>query len=287
MAKQEVERSFGALYSPKDVRDYKLVASASPVELPEEFHLDMVRIKNQGSVGSCVAHSLSEVVEFFNKKQHKQTYVMSTDFIYGNRRTSSYKGEGMVVRDALKALQKYGDIRATKFSGNTEPPEVIDKFEKNYEPLKEEAYKSRISTYVKLSSIDEIKTFLVNHGPVVMAMSWYSDFKVNSTGILTSSYDPSKIWGGHCMVIIGWTKDGWIIQNSWGESWGTKGTCLYPFEKTNTIRETWGVTDEILDDPDATDIDKPLDSGLGRVLARLLNWLLNLFSNKNTTDTEK
>ena len=281
MTKKPEVRSFGAIYSPKDVRDYKLVATAAPTELPEEFQLDMVRIKNQGSVGSCVAHSLSEVIEFFNKKQFNHNYVMSTNFIYGNRRTSEHTGHGMVIRDALKAVQKYGDIRATKFPGNTETPQVIDDFEANFDSLKDEAYKSRISTYVRLTGVDQIKSFLVNHGPVVIGMNWYSDYKVNPHGYLTSTYDESKIVGGHCMVIYGWTKLGWLIQNSWGDTWGTKGTCLYSFDKTSMIREAWGVTDEVFEDPDKTDINKPLDNKFGRVLSKILNWLLNLFTAKS------
>ena len=43
----------GAIFSPKDVRDYKAMC-ATAAEFPKEFKLDMVRVKNQGSVGSCV-----------------------------------------------------------------------------------------------------------------------------------------------------------------------------------------------------------------------------------------
>lgn len=286
MSKQIVGYPLGALFSPKDVRDYKLVATASNVDLPEEFKLPMVRIKNQGKIGSCVAHSLSEVVEYFNKQQHNVNYVMSTDFIYGNRRTSDYKGDGMVVRDALKAVQKYGDIRATKMSTNSEAPKAIETFEANYETLKDEAYRSRISAYVRLVTPAEVKEFLFSHGPVVISMEWYSDFHVDAQGFLTSTYDKDAVKGGHCMVLYGWTKEGWLIQNSWGTNWGTKGTCILPYEHTEKIREMWGVTDEIEDNPDDETIKKPLDSPFGQFLAAILNWILNLFSSSNTQQGE-
>ena len=65
----------GAIFSPKDVRDYS-VACAAAAEFPKEFELDMVRIKNQGAVGSCVAHSLSEVIEYFNSVQKNESDVL-------------------------------------------------------------------------------------------------------------------------------------------------------------------------------------------------------------------
>ena len=277
-------RGLGAIFSPVDVRDYRLAATATAdkTEFPEEFVLPMVRVKDQGTVGSCVAHALSEVVEFFNKKQHNLNYVMSTDFIYGNRRTTSHTGSGLVIRDALKAVQKYGDIRHTKLPGNTEVPDVIDKFESNFDPLKDEAHKSRISTYVKLTTVSEIKSFLMNHGPVVIGMKWYRDYHVNSGGYLSSFYNKEDLCGRHCMVICGWNQYGWIIQNSWGSSWGTKGTCLFPEIKINHFEEIWGVTDEIFENMDEEKqeeevIVKPLSGKIGQFFAAIFNFILNLF----------
>ena len=51
------EYSFGALPSPKDVRDYKLnTAAMVPKSLPKIFKLTPTKIKNQGSQSTCVAH---------------------------------------------------------------------------------------------------------------------------------------------------------------------------------------------------------------------------------------
>ena len=53
----------GALKSPKDLRNYRIPKAAAAIELPKTFALAHSRIKDQGIVGSCVAHSLSEVLE--------------------------------------------------------------------------------------------------------------------------------------------------------------------------------------------------------------------------------
>ena len=56
----------GALDPKVDLRDYSYepeVAMAAN-ELPEEFELWTPDVKNQGTVGSCVAHTAAEIEEY-------------------------------------------------------------------------------------------------------------------------------------------------------------------------------------------------------------------------------
>lgn len=54
----------GAIKSPFDLRNYKLSKKVcSNIQLPENFELEHSHIKDQGIVNSCVAHSLSEILE--------------------------------------------------------------------------------------------------------------------------------------------------------------------------------------------------------------------------------
>lgn len=207
---------FGAYFSPTDVRDYHLAKPAMAVEYPEEFEVKMAGIKNQGSVGSCVAHSCAEVVEYFNKEQEKKEQLMSVGFIYGNRRNSLNKSSGMFVREALSNMCKFGTCYYEDFPYNKEVPTMINLFEENFDKLKDKAYPNRFSTYFRLYTDDDIKQALMNYGPVIFAMNWYSDIRVDTKGIISTNEDKKDIRGGHCMVIYGWNKDGWKIMNSWG-----------------------------------------------------------------------
>ena len=56
----------GALFSPVDVRDYRLACVSNESEFPDEFELHMPKIKNQKSISSCVAHSIASTIEYFN-----------------------------------------------------------------------------------------------------------------------------------------------------------------------------------------------------------------------------
>ena len=118
---------FGAIFSQIDVRDYRGVSMVALEDFPEEFELPIIRVKNQGSVGSCVAHALSSVVEYYNYVQHNSKEEMSVGYIYGNRNYSTYKGSGMVVRDALATLKLYGDVTKYDFPYTYEVPKIISK----------------------------------------------------------------------------------------------------------------------------------------------------------------
>ena len=194
--------TFGALPFIEDVRDYRLKKITKAEDFPAEFTLDKVAVKSQGSVGSCVAHSVAEIIEYHNQKQEKNTLLMSTGFIYGNRRNSSSKTSGMYIREALSNACKYGDVYKADFNENKEVPEAIELFEQRFDALKDKAYPNRFSTYFRLTSDDEIKRALMSYGPVIFAVDWRADAKVDSDGVLHLDSKKEKT-GGHCMIIYG------------------------------------------------------------------------------------
>ena len=203
MEEKKYTESFGALPFEEDVRDYRLKKAAVRAEtFPEEFTLNPPKVKNQGSVGSCVAHAIAETVEYYNREQEKSDVLMSTGFIYGNRRGSLNKSSGMFVREALANTCKYGTVIKSDFKENVEVPKAITLFEERFDELKDRAFPNRFSTYFRLRSDVDIKYALMNYGPVVFAMTWRQGMYVDNGGIL--HVDPTrKADGGHCMIIYG------------------------------------------------------------------------------------
>lgn len=266
--------SFGAIPSQKDVRDYQGVATTS--SFPQEWELKMVRVKNQGSVGSCVAHALSSTIEYFNSIQNDDTTEMSVGYIYGNRTGSLYKKEGMIIRDAISNVCKYGDVSHSDFPYHREVPEAINKFEELKDSLYERGYPNRFTSYYKLKNIDDIKASLMNNGPVIMSMKWYKDITVKS-GVLTTN--KGKYNGNHCMVIYGWNDKGWKILNSWGIFWGNGGKAILPYDVP--LNEAWGIVDTYTTKSSVDlDIKKPFNSTFGKIIAKVLNIILNILKKK-------
>ena len=259
----------GAMPPKTDLRDYKYIPVAMAAEeavIPPAFELEVGEVKNQGAIGSCVAHVAAEIEEYFNKKETHMTIPLSPGYVYGRR--YEYKGEGMYLRDALKTLRNYGVCYNDEFPYNEEVPLILDKFNAVKE-WKTDKY-HQISSYfsIDVNDADAIKQALLNFGPVMGSVKWYSDIKVKD-GIIESRQDFS--FGYHCIMIYGYNEQGWLIQNSWGSKWGNGGRAIYPYELGLT--EAWGISDTTTYNPDVK--EKKLNPLMDFIL-KLLSALINL-----------
>lgn len=262
----------GALFSKPDVRDY--TASAKASEFPNEFELDMPKVKNQGAISSCVAHAISTVVEYFNQKETGKYEEMSTGYIYGNRRFSVYKGSGMYTKDAIHTVSKYGDVPNGYFPVNVEVPYAIEKFEAEVDKIEQHGYFFKFHEYFKLKNNNAIKTCIMENGPVIFSMFWFNDIEIKD-GVMQTKCKKNSKTGGHCMVIYGWNEIGWKVQNSWGSWWGNKGKMIIPYNIP--FKEVWGVKDAASDS--SLVLKKPFKTKFGEKVAKFLNSVIGFIYN--------
>lgn len=249
----EFEYATGCLKPKIDVRNYKAVATVTMDDLPAEYDGGHVPIKNQQKVGSCVAHAICEMMEWYNQHQEGKYVQMSTAYIYGNRRNSDHKEEGMYMLDALDNARKYGVPPYSEFGGNTEVPTAIELFELKGLETTPAAYPNRISSYFRLERPVDIKQSIIKNGPVVISIEWFDNYYVDADGLLCQTPNwPATSKGYHAMMVYGWTRLGWLTQNSWGTNWGNEGTCIIPY--STKLWDCFGTTDTIINgDPTIKD----------------------------------
>lgn len=264
---------YGCLPPKIDLRDFKVQsAKVYAASYPVEFELtELPPVKNQREVNSCCAHAASSVLEFYDKSAHK----LSTNFFYGiQKKLFGQGGQGMYLVDACKIAKNYGDMLESDCPGNDEVPNCRPIAEEafNNSQKRKEAYKYRIASYYSCKTNDDIKYALMHYGPILASVRWYDSYITTAQGVLKFNTNTNS--GLHAIMIYGWNQDGWLIQNSWGESFANKGRFILPFEYG--INEARVMVDWKEGEPVDPALTEPKAEGLLEIIYKILNFILNI-----------
>lgn len=226
---------------PTDDRDFILEGIQSPLEAtPDAYTLDVSPVGRQ-NWGSCSSWGSVNGI-----KEYQEGVNLSEYFNYCNTKKISgiYYAQGDYIRNALKAICSFGVCEEEHFPderGNSwleyvkkEPSKEAYQNAKNYQGK---------SYYVVRKGINNFKNAIYqNKCPVVFSMNWYASYS-NCRGVLP--FPSGKNLGGHCLAIIGWEADGFIVKNSFGDSWGDRGYCKILFRDFNNhhIWNAWVLLD--------------------------------------------
>ena len=186
------------------IKDFEIPAAYDYIEfLPE--------VENQGATNMCVTYSISAHLDWnFNVDSKTRTYSsihIDKKQLYAAR---SIPGDnGMTFKEALSFLRKKG-VMSDK--GNI-----------------------KIERYAMVKNIQALKQALLLNGPCIGGMY----VKSNSTDF----WNGSENQGGHAIAIIGYNKDGFIIRNSWGKSYGNNGYATIKYQDFDKILECWTIID--------------------------------------------
>lgn len=236
------QRQLGVVPSPQDYRDYPLArVTATKRSFPDQYTYPFLipQPYDQSDIGACVPFCLKAIKEMQELRERGQFIGLSAAYIYGARQPTDFQGEGMIPREALHNLRVQGNCREVLFPGIY--PYAICA-QSITDTMHRDALPQRIKTYASIQTVDEIKTALMELGPVAIGISVYDSFYQGGHLSLPDK-TTEKLHGFHMVTIVGWTRDNrWLILNSWGAEWGElKGYCTMPFNYT--INERWALTD--------------------------------------------
>ncbi|MEO8073191.1 MAG: C1 family peptidase [Acidobacteriota bacterium] len=87
----------------------------------------------------------------------------------------------------------------------------------------------------KLPTVAQLKTALIEHGPLAMPV-FYDNCLANYRGGVFNEFDQKESGQiNHVVLLVGWDdeKQAWLIKNSWGENWGEKGFAWIKYGSNN------------------------------------------------------
>lgn len=164
-------------------------------------------VKNQGQCGSCWAFSTTGALEsaeiLAGKKSMSLSEQQLVDCSYGNNGC-----KGGWTSTAFQYIQDHG------LESNSQYPYVA-----KTRACKSNGGRHKISGFVSVSANDVNQlAAAVNLKPVSICLD-ANNFQLYSGGIFNNCGNSID----HCVLLVGYTPNYWIVKNSWGGSWGERG----------------------------------------------------------------
>jgi C1A family cysteine protease len=229
-------QKFGWIPDLPDQRDF-LYAAPAPFQTNFPPSIDLSHkcppVYDQGALGSCTANAIAGAIEFDQKKAKQPEFTPSRLFIYYNERAiegTINSDSGAQIRDGIKCVASLGA------PPETDCPYNIAAFtQKPSDKAFKDAKKHLVVLYQRLiQEINTLKGCLASGFPFVFGFTCYESLEseaVAKSGILPMPKSGEKVIGGHAVLCVGYDDKSqqFVVRNSWGEGWGSKGYFKMPY----------------------------------------------------------
>lgn len=210
-----------------------LAAAAPIIPTSKDLREGWWGIGNQLATGSCVGWATADSVlrwhfvkagRLDKKERISPRYVWmaakETDE-FRKHPTTFVELEGTSLKAALKIARKYGVVKEPVLPFNSGA--LFPGDEETFYAL---AAQLRIATYFNLGrNLQDWRIWLATQGPILTRLAVDETWmRASQTNGKLGQYDPSYIYGGHAVALVGYSPSEFIVRNSWGTTlWGDRG----------------------------------------------------------------
>jgi hypothetical protein len=230
-----------------DLRDRvyqpKLVSLPSRYPDPEKInqHLPAYAkyfVLDQGQEGACTGFGLAAVINYLqwrnndfniqnlNVASPRMLYHMAQ--IYDEWAGEDY--EGSSCRGAMKGWHRHGVSSNELWPYRNQKGKIV--YVSPKDGWEQDAAGRPLGAYYRIEkrSINDLQSAINEVGAVYCSADVHKGWYLNKTRQpVIIPYD-SKVVGGHAFAFVGYTEDGFIVQNSWGVDWGYHGFAILSYE---------------------------------------------------------
>jgi hypothetical protein len=227
------ERNWGL----EDASGSGIFAPATAIPVSKDLRAAWWPVGDQKITGSCVGWGTADGVlrwQFVNSGKLQTSEPLSVRYVwmaaketdaYKTRPTTFIEKDGTWLTAALDVARKFGVVTnaVLPFENPANTPELY--IQGNQATFYALAAQRRISMYFNLGrTLSDWRAWIANHGPVLTRLDVDSTWdNATATHGNLDVYDPAHTRGGHCVALVGYTPDRFIVRNSWGKTWGDDG----------------------------------------------------------------
>jgi hypothetical protein len=231
------DKPLGAIPSPWTLkRSIQGFIDTAFNSIPQAYDMRplMFPVRDQGSLGDCVAEACSNMKDYQERTDKTYTPVpQPTSPLYIFNLKWFFTVNCMIPLNALMILRDKGIALESWFpysETNTKKPD---------RNLIERSKIFRIAGFARVFSVEQAKQAMLRFGPIIICFPVYNygpTFWKKGTG--------DTLHGYHCVTLVGWNGLGFILRNSWGADWNGSGETTLPFADFSLNTECWSTIDD-------------------------------------------
>jgi hypothetical protein len=243
-AARKMARRLDALPDRIDIRDWLYQPRLAPV--PDQLvNCDLVpRILDQGTEGACTGFALAAVVNFLLAARGVRRAVSPRMLYELARRYDEWPGEdyeGSSARGAMKAWVRHGVCAERSWKASLHGAEHFT------QKVSDEARATPGGAFYRVMhrQVRDMHAALAEVGILYVTLmvhaGWEEPGPTKATVRVRRGRSTRRLTlpvierrgaadSGHAVALVGYTPQGFIVQNSWGRSWGAGGFALLPYE---------------------------------------------------------
>jgi Papain family cysteine protease len=243
---ERIGRNLDAVPDRVDARDYVFQPRLS--HLPDELVncAAVPEILDQGQEGACTGFALAAVINFLLRQRGRTGERVSPRMLYEMaRRYDEWPGEeyvGSSARGAMKGWVKHGVCGRASWQDDQQglgffTTEVgVESMRTPGGAFYRVVHRDVRDMHAALAEVGILYVTLMVHdgwgdpGPMRTTIKYVDSAGTRRELDLPIIQRHGRADSGHAVAIVGYTHEGFIIQNSWGPSWGAGGFALLPYE---------------------------------------------------------